>query len=47
MEWPPGSGQVQEFPELDRVEWLDLDLARALLVKAQAAFLDRLEGHTR
>ncbi|MGX1914858.1 NUDIX domain-containing protein [Streptomyces phaeochromogenes] len=47
MEWPPGSGQVQEFPELDRVEWLDLDRARALLVKAQAAFLDRLEGHTR
>ncbi|MFD9188683.1 NUDIX domain-containing protein [Streptomyces phaeochromogenes] len=47
MEWPPASGQVQEFPELDRVEWLDLDRARALLVKAQAAFLDRLEGHTR
>ncbi|MEU9781343.1 NUDIX domain-containing protein [Streptomyces phaeochromogenes] len=46
MEWPPGSGRVQEFPELDRVEWLTLDRARALLVKAQAAFLDRLAEQT-
>ncbi len=46
MEWPRGSGRVQEFPELDRVEWLPLDRARALLIKAQTEFLDRLEGHT-
>ncbi|MEU9954271.1 NUDIX domain-containing protein [Streptomyces sp. NPDC050982] len=46
MEWPRGSGRVQEFPELDRVEWLDLDRARALLVKAQATFLDRLAEQT-
>jgi predicted NUDIX family NTP pyrophosphohydrolase len=42
MEWPRGSGQAQEFPELDRVEWLSLDRARPLLVKAQTTFLDRL-----
>ncbi|MET9566139.1 NUDIX domain-containing protein [Streptomyces tauricus] len=47
MEWPRGSGQVQEFPELDRVEWLDTERARAVLIKAQAEFLDRLERHTR
>ncbi|MEV2189731.1 NUDIX domain-containing protein [Streptomyces phaeochromogenes] len=46
MEWPRGSGRIQEFPELDRAEWLPLDRARALLVKAQAAFLDRLAEQT-
>ncbi|MGP4047283.1 NUDIX domain-containing protein [Streptomyces sp. 2A115] len=45
MEWPRGSGRVQEFPELDRVEWLGLDRARTVIIKAQAAFLDRLEEH--
>ncbi|MGH8893345.1 MAG: NUDIX domain-containing protein [Actinomycetes bacterium] len=42
MEWPPRSGQTQEFPELDRVEWLGLDRAADLVVRAQRAFLDRL-----
>ena len=43
MEWPPRSGQTQEFPELDRVEWFGLDrAARDVIVRAQAAFLDRL-----
>ena len=42
MEWPPRSGRIQEFPELDRVEWIGLDRARDVIVKAQATFLDRL-----
>ncbi|MFI6437714.1 NUDIX domain-containing protein [Streptomyces sp. NPDC050759] len=46
MEWPPKSGQTREFPELDRVEWFGLDRARAVIVKAQAAFLDRLAEHS-
>ncbi|MGW1954481.1 NUDIX domain-containing protein [Streptomyces sp. NPDC001920] len=46
MEWPPRSGRTQEFPELDRVEWLGLDRAREVVVKAQAAFLDRLAEHS-
>jgi predicted NUDIX family NTP pyrophosphohydrolase len=46
MEWPPKSGRQQEFPELDRVEWFGLDRARAVIVKAQAAFLDRLAEHS-
>ncbi|MFE5185865.1 NUDIX domain-containing protein [Streptomyces sp. NPDC056628] len=46
MEWPPRSGRTQEFPELDRVAWLSLDRARELIVKAQAAFLDRLAEHS-
>ncbi|CAM5680917.1 NUDIX domain-containing protein [Streptomyces purpurascens] len=46
MEWPPRSGQFQEFPELDRVAWFALDRAREVIVKAQAAFLDRLAEHS-
>jgi predicted NUDIX family NTP pyrophosphohydrolase len=46
MEWPPKSGQLREFPELDRVEWFTPDRARAVIVKAQAAFLDRLAEHS-
>ncbi|MFF4575542.1 NUDIX domain-containing protein [Streptomyces sp. NPDC001410] len=46
MEWPPRSGRTQEFPELDRVAWFALDRARALIITAQAAFLDRLAEHS-
>ncbi|MEU2744805.1 NUDIX domain-containing protein [Streptomyces collinus] len=46
MEWPPRSGRLQEFPELDRVAWFGIDRARAVIVKAQAAFLDRLAEHS-
>ncbi|HEX6027172.1 MAG TPA: NUDIX domain-containing protein [Solirubrobacter sp.] len=42
MEWPPKSGRMQEFPEVDRAEWFDLDAARERINPAQAAFLDRL-----
>ncbi|MFD9394348.1 NUDIX domain-containing protein [Streptomyces sp. NPDC060000] len=46
MEWPPRSGRIQEFPELDRVAWFGLDRAREVIVTAQAAFLDRLVEHS-
>jgi predicted NUDIX family NTP pyrophosphohydrolase len=42
MEWPPRSGQMAEFPEVDRAGWFGVDAAREKLVPAQAAFLDRL-----
>ncbi|NEB75233.1 NUDIX domain-containing protein [Streptomyces sp. SID14478] len=42
MEWPRGSGRTAAFPELDRVAWFGLDAARAVVVKAQSVFLDRL-----
>lgn len=44
MEWPPRSGSEQEFPEVDRAEWLDPEAARGKINPAQAAFLDRLLG---
>ncbi|MCG7203622.1 MULTISPECIES: NUDIX domain-containing protein [Streptomyces] len=46
MEWPPRSGRVQEFPELDRVAWFAPDRARTVIIPAQAAFLDRLAEHS-
>ncbi|MEV5358246.1 NUDIX domain-containing protein [Streptomyces sp. NPDC052693] len=46
MEWPPRSGQLREFPELDRVAWFGLERAREVIVTAQAAFLDRLAEHS-
>ena len=44
MEWPPRSGQMAEFPEVDRAEWFTVAAAREKLIPAQAAFLDRLPG---
>ena len=43
MEWPPRSGRVREFPEIDRVGWFDLPTARRKILPAQVPFLDRLE----
>ena len=44
MEWPPRSGRIQSFPEIDRVEWFRMDEARRRLKAAQVPFLDRLEA---
>jgi predicted NUDIX family NTP pyrophosphohydrolase len=42
LEWPPRSGRIQEFPEIDRAAWFGLDEARNKLLKGQVPFLDRL-----
>lgn len=42
MEWPPRSGKMAEFPEVDRAEWFGLAEARAKMNPAQTAFLERL-----
>ena len=42
MEWPPRSGRMQSFPELDRAAWFDVDTARLKAFASQAPFLDRL-----
>lgn len=45
MVWPPKSGRVQSFPEVDRAEWFDPAQARNKLNAAQSAFVDRLIEH--
>jgi predicted NUDIX family NTP pyrophosphohydrolase len=42
LEWPPRSGRLQEFPEIDRAAWLPVDEARTKLVRGQVPLLDRL-----
>lgn len=43
MEWPPRSGRMQAFPEVDRMQFFPLPEARDRINPAQAAFLDELE----
>jgi predicted NUDIX family NTP pyrophosphohydrolase len=45
MEWPPRSGKMRSFPELDRVAWFPLAAAAAKIVGGQRPFLERLAGH--
>jgi len=42
IEWPRGSGTMREFPEVDRVEWMPIAVARRKLLKGQVPFLDIL-----
>lgn len=42
MEWPPRSGRMASFPEVDRAAWFDLETAGRKINAAQRAFLDRL-----
>ena len=43
MEWPPGSGQQMEFPEIDRAEFFDLETARRKIKSGQVGLIDELE----
>ena len=50
VEWPRGSGKLQEYPEVDRGAWFSLDEARQRILPAQAPLLDALHalvGETR
>lgn len=42
MMWPPRSGRVQRYPELDRAEWKDVAAARRALSPGQRPLLERL-----
>jgi predicted NUDIX family NTP pyrophosphohydrolase len=42
MEWPPRSGRMQQFPEVDRAAWFTLDEARVKMLKGQLPLLDAL-----
>jgi predicted NUDIX family NTP pyrophosphohydrolase len=42
IEWPPRSGRMQSFPEVDRAEWFTLAIAARKILPAQRVFLDRV-----
>ena len=44
MEWPPRSGQIREFPEVDRAGWFSLPEAARKVVKGQAPILEALDA---
>ena len=44
MEWPPKSGRLQVFPEIDRAGWFAIDEARRKILKGQVVFLERLQA---
>lgn len=43
MEWPPRSGRIRTFPEVDRAEWFTLPLAAEKILAGQRPLLDRLQ----
>lgn len=43
LEWPKGSGIIKEFPEINKVSWLELDIAKEKILKNQVYFLVKLE----
>jgi predicted NUDIX family NTP pyrophosphohydrolase len=44
LEWPPRSGRLARFPEVDRAAWFSLPIAREKIIAAQSVFLDRLRA---
>lgn len=42
MEWPPKTGRLQSFPEVDRAEWFSVEEAREKILPGQRPFIDRL-----
>jgi len=47
LSWPPGTGLRQLFPEIDRVEWFDVNEARRQVKETQVPLIDRLEAALR
>ncbi len=45
LEWPPKSGLQKEFPEVDRAEFFDLEIARTKIKAEQAPLIDQLVTH--
>jgi len=42
IEWPPRSGRMQVFPEIDKAGWFNYDKAAKLINDKQLSFLDEL-----
>ena len=42
LEWPPRSGRMRSFPEIDRAEWMAIDDARTKILASQRPLIDAL-----
>jgi predicted NUDIX family NTP pyrophosphohydrolase len=47
IEWPPRSGALKTFPEVDRAEWFELEVARSKILSGQVELINRLEKQAR
>ena len=45
IEWPPKTGQKQQFPEVDKAQWFEISKAGPKMHTAQDEFLQRLAEH--
>lgn len=43
IEWPPRSGMKKSFPEIDRIEWFDIDVAEKRILESQVPLLQQLK----
>jgi predicted NUDIX family NTP pyrophosphohydrolase len=44
LEWPPRSGRIEQFPEVESARWLTIEQARLAILPSQELLLDRLEA---
>jgi predicted NUDIX family NTP pyrophosphohydrolase len=44
MEWPPGSGKMKTFPEVDKGEWFTLEIAFSKILASQAVLLEEVRA---
>jgi predicted NUDIX family NTP pyrophosphohydrolase len=47
LEWPPKSGRMQSFPEVDRVQWFTPEAAKVKILPGQQGFIGRLQAALR
>ena len=43
LEWPPKSGSIKEFPEMDKIKWFTLEEALTYINPSQTFFIKRLK----
>lgn len=43
IEWPPRSGKMKEFPEIDKAGWFTFEEAKVFINERQAALLEELK----
>ncbi len=44
LEWPPKSGIINKYPEMDKTEWIELEEAKELIFDNQLFFINKLES---
>ena len=44
IEWPPGSGKMRSFPEIDKAEWFSITVAKTKINSGQSALINELEN---